>query len=100
MRRLEARRDAGVVERAGFENQCTRKGTQGSNPCPSAANARSATDQLIELRSQKERWQSGRMRTLGKRVIVKAIPGFESLSLRQIAGPDHSGSVFFWLSRP
>ncbi len=29
-------RGAGVVERAGFENRCPRKGTQGSNPCLSA----------------------------------------------------------------
>ncbi len=30
-----------------------------------------------------ERWPSGLRRTLGKRVCVKAYPGFESLSLRQ-----------------
>ena len=29
-------RGAGVVERDGFEIRCTRKGTQGSNPCLSA----------------------------------------------------------------
>ena len=29
-------KDAGVVDRDGLENRCTRKGTQGSNPCLSA----------------------------------------------------------------
>ena len=29
-------RDAGVVERGGLENRCARKGTEGSNPSPSA----------------------------------------------------------------
>ena len=33
--------------------------------------------------SMPERWPSGLRRTLGKRVCVKAYPGFESLSLRQ-----------------
>ena len=31
-------RGAGVVERAGLENRCGRKSTQGSNPCLSAIN--------------------------------------------------------------
>jgi hypothetical protein len=30
------RRGAGVVERDGLENRCARKGTEGSNPSPSA----------------------------------------------------------------
>ena len=34
------------------------------------------------VRSRLERWQSGRMRTLGKRVGGQPSPGFESLSLR------------------
>ena len=31
-----------------------------------------------------ERWQSGRSRTLGKRVRCKSLRGFESLSLRHL----------------
>ncbi len=31
------RRGAGVVERGGLENRCTRKGTVGSNPTLSAS---------------------------------------------------------------
>ena len=31
------RRGAGVVERGGLENRCTRERTEGSNPSPSAS---------------------------------------------------------------
>ena len=37
---------------------------------------------MLIVRPQTERWQSGRMRTLGKRVGGQPSPGFESLSLR------------------
>lgn len=33
---LHTGKDAGVDDRDGLENRCTRKGTQGSNPCLSA----------------------------------------------------------------
>ena len=33
---MTARRDARVAESGGLENRCTRKGTVGSNPTPSA----------------------------------------------------------------
>ncbi len=32
----DQRKDAGVVDRDGLENRCTRKGTEGSNPSLSA----------------------------------------------------------------
>ena len=36
------------------------------------------------LSNQQERWQSGRLRYLGKVVTGQLVPGFESPSLRQI----------------
>ena len=45
-----------------------------------ASGVRSGINRPLSL----ERWPSGLRRTLGKRVCVKAYPGFESLSLRQL----------------
>ena len=40
------------------------------------------TELLALILNKMERWQSGRMRSLGKRVRVNPLRGFESLSLR------------------
>ena len=41
------------------------------------------TELLALILNKMERWQSGRMRSLGKRVRGQLLQGFESLSLRQ-----------------
>src|SRR5262249_42470300 len=42
--RFSMRRDGRVVDGGGLENHCTRKGTGGSNPSPSAKSLRKSVD--------------------------------------------------------
>ena len=65
-----------MVERAGFENRCTRKGTQGSNPCLSA----------IKPASEAGKPPPGRARFVGGRIAPTT--AFYSVRLRTTVSRD------------
>src|SRR5437763_10900877 len=44
---MSTRRDGRVVDGGGLENHCTRKGTGGSNPSPSAKSFRKSVDLAV-----------------------------------------------------
>src|SRR5438552_3916988 len=48
--KIATRRDGRVVDGGGLENHCTRKGTGGSNPSPSAKSLGKASIQQLERR--------------------------------------------------
>lgn len=57
-------------------------------PCwqrPGALTALDDSHNLFSSKNRRDRWQSGRMRALGKRVTGQLVRGFESLPVRQVS---------------